>query len=185
MASLLSMLGAYNLAKMGNDRIVNVVGALALALSDSVLQGAETQAPEPGQAAAAIALLRHAPGMAIEQLRRALKMSHPGTVRLVDRLVAGGLVERRPSEQDRRAVALHLTEAGDRKCAAILRARGERVQRSLGALDEFELNALGQIAEKLLAALVHNLDEAYTVCRLCDVDVCADCPVERGLADHG
>ena len=141
-------------------------------------------APEPGQAAAAIALLRHAPGMAIERLRRALEMSHPGAVRLVDRLVALGLVERRASEHDRRAVALHLTEAGDEKCAEILRARRERLQRTLGALDEMELSALEQIAGKLLAASVNSLDEAHAVCRLCDVGVCAGCPVERGLTER-
>ncbi len=158
-----------------------MVGALALALSDAVLQGAQDEAPEPGPAAAAITLLGHEPGMTIERLRRALRLSHPGAVRLIDRLVAEGVVERRPSERDRRAVALYLTGGGERNCAAILAVRQQRIAHALAALEPAERETLGRLTGKLLKSLVHDLDQAYSVCRLCDPGVCTDCPVAAAL----
>ena len=163
------------------SKLENTVGALALALSDALLRDVQDQAPEPGPAAAAIALLRHEPGMTIERLRRALRISHPGAVRLVDRLVADALAVRRPSPTDRRAVALHLTEAGERRCDAILAARQGSLARSLGTLDEAERRALGLLTEKLLTGLIRGIDDACSVCRLCDAGACRDCPVERAL----
>lgn len=166
---------------MADRRTENVVGALTLALSDALLRGAESEAPERGQAAAAIALLRHEPGMPIELLRRALGLSHPGTVRLVDRLVDDGLVTRRPSVHDRRAVALHLTETGEASCSAILGTRFDRIARALDLLDPSEKAMFGQLAEKLLGAFVRDVDHGYSVCRLCDAEACVDCPVARAL----
>lgn len=166
---------------MHNHRADNILGALALALSDTVLRGVEAEAPEPGQAASAIALLRHEPGMPIERLRRALALSHPGAVRLVDRLAARGLIERRPSSGDRRAVALHLTPAGEQSCTAILSARFERLEGALDILGATDRLALERLAEKLLIGIVRDVDHAYSVCRLCDVDACVDCPVARSL----
>ena len=86
---------------MSEDRTANLLGAVALALTDAMQAATQNQAPEPGGAAAAIVLLRHDPGMRIEQLRRSLGLSHPGTVRLVDRLERAGVLERRASPGDR------------------------------------------------------------------------------------
>jgi MarR family transcriptional regulator, negative regulator of the multidrug operon emrRAB len=162
-------------------KLENILGALALALSDDLLRRVQDQAPEPGPAAAAIALLRHEPGMTIERLRRALGLSHSGAVRLVDRLVADVLAVRRPGPVDRRAVALHLTDEGERRCDAILAARRGSLERALGTLDEAERIALAGLAEKLLAGLVQGPDDAYSICRLCDTAACLDCPVDRTL----
>ncbi|WP_174236533.1 MarR family winged helix-turn-helix transcriptional regulator [Stutzerimonas nosocomialis] len=168
---------------MRNLKIENMVGALALALSDGVLQSTQNQAPEAGPAAAAIALLGHEPGMTIERLRRALRLSHPGAVRLVDRLVAEGVVERRPSATDRRAVALHLTEAGRANCEAVLAVRQDHIAHALETLSPIELETLGLLTEKLLRGLVRDLDQAYSVCRLCDPGVCTNCPVGAALEE--
>jgi DNA-binding MarR family transcriptional regulator len=167
---------------MAGTKLENIVGALALALSDDLLRKVQDQAPEPGPAAAAIALLRHEPGMTIERLRRALELSHSGAVRLVDRLVADGLVVRRPGTVDRRAVALHLTGEGEGRCDAILAARQGSMGRALAMLDEDERLILGSLTEKLLAGLIGTVDNAYSVCRLCDTGACRDCPVERALS---
>ena len=48
---------------------------------------------------------------------------HPS--RLVDRLVEAGLVERRPSEEDRRRIVLSLTPAGRRLAAQVTASREE------------------------------------------------------------
>ena len=121
--------------------------------------------------------------MPIERLRRALHLSHPGAVRLVDRLVADGLVVRRPSLEDRRAVALHLTDAGERGRVAILGARRQSLARALKSMDPLEREMLGRLTEKLLAGLVQDLDHGYAVCRLCDHEVCMDCPVDGALQE--
>lgn len=173
---------AYNYGRMIDAKLENIVGALALALSDDLLRQVQDQAPEPGPAAAAIALLRHEPGMTIERLRRALGLSHSGAVRLIDRLVADALVARHPGPTDRRAVALHLTDEGERRCTAILAARRGALARVLGTLDDAERRVLGQLTEKLLAGLIDGLDDAYSTCRLCDADACPDCPVDRALS---
>ncbi|QQP93827.1 MarR family transcriptional regulator (plasmid) [Skermanella sp. TT6] len=166
---------------MTNDRTANIVGALALAVVDTLLREAQAAAPEPGPAAAAISLLAHDPGMSIDRLRRALGLSHPGAVRLVDRLVADGAVVREVSDRDRRAVALHLTEAGRRTCANIRGARLHSLTKVLDLLDADERATLGMLTEKLLRGLVGTEDQAYSVCRLCDESVCADCPAASAL----
>ncbi|TXI85468.1 MULTISPECIES: MarR family winged helix-turn-helix transcriptional regulator [unclassified Cupriavidus] len=166
---------------MKECKIENVVGALALALADHLHADTQAQAPEPGPAAAAIALIGHEPGLTIEQLRRALHLSHPGTVRLVDRLTGDGHVERRASLVDRRAVALHLTRAGEASFAAILAARRTGIACALMSLSRDEKDTLGRLAEKMLASLVRDVDTAYQVCRLCDRQSCHACPVEEAL----
>jgi DNA-binding MarR family transcriptional regulator len=58
--------------------------------------------------------------MSIDALRSGVGLSHPGAVRLVDRLAARGLVARRASADDGRRVALHLTRAGEAMAASIM-----------------------------------------------------------------
>lgn len=166
---------------MTKERTANIVGALALAIADAVLREAEAKAPEAGPAAAAISLLAHEPGMSVDRLRRALGLSHPGAVRLVDRLEAEGAVIRKASEHDGRAVALHLTDAGRKTSAKIRAARRGSLARMLDALSADERATLGKLTEKMLRAVVENVDQAYSVCRLCDEVVCVDCPVDEAL----
>lgn len=158
-----------------------MVGALALGLADAMLRAAQAQSPEPGPAAAALALLGHAPGMTIERLRRSLGLSHPGAVRLVDRLADDGLVVRGASESDRRAVALRLTAAGEATCRAVIAARDNAIARAMTSLTEQERRTFGALAEKVLRGFVADLGHAYAVCRLCDYEACSDCPVDDEL----
>jgi DNA-binding MarR family transcriptional regulator len=167
---------------MTNDRTVNIVGALALAVADALLREAEGKAPEPGPAAAAISLLLHEPGMSVDKLRRALGLSHPGAVRLVDRLAADGVVVRKSSEHDGRAVALYLTDAGRKTCAKIRAARRGSLAKMLDVLDADERATLGKLTEKMLRGVVESVDHAYSVCRLCDEVACANCPVDAALS---
>lgn len=167
---------------MNTISIENKVGALALALSDAVLSSAQGEASEDRPAVAAIALLGHEPGMTIDRLRRALRISHPGAVRLVDRLVARGIAERKQSETDRRAVSLFLTNTGKASCTAILTVRQERIAQVLEVLSPDECKTLEALSDKLLRKLVRNLDQAYSACRLCDPKACQDCPCRsRGV----
>jgi DNA-binding MarR family transcriptional regulator len=151
---------------MKDTRTANIVGALALAISDELLRAAESKAPEEGPAAAAIALLG---------------LSHPGAVRLVDRLEREGAVVRRESTHDRRAVALGLTGQGAQALGTILSARGAALDRALVGLTPSERKTFGRLAEKMLRNLLLGEDHAYATCRLCDAAACTDCPVEAEL----
>ena len=155
-------------------KIENVVGALALAISDDVLAAARADEPE----AAAIALIGHVPGLSIDRLRRALGLSHPGAVRLVDRLAAAGLATRFRAGPDRRAVTLALTDAGAARCRALLARRQGVLARALATVSEDDRQALGRIAEALLGVLPVGITDACRICRLCDPAACVDCPVE-------
>lgn len=166
-------------------RDTNLVGALAVAIGDAITRAAEAAAPEPGPAAAALMLVAHLPGMSIDALRIGVGLSHPGAVRLVDRLEARGLIERRASAEDGRRVALHLTAAGGTVASAITEGRHKAVAQALDSLSEAERAAFIRTTETLLAALVGGPADALRVCRLCDETVCTRCPVDICLGGTG
>src|SRR5437764_6850861 len=88
--------GRHCVATSSRARQANMLGALALAVTDG-LHERLVAADERGlSATAALIHLRLRPGENIDFLARVLDISHPATVRLVDRLEADGLVERRP-----------------------------------------------------------------------------------------
>ena len=64
-------------------------------------------------------------------------MSHPGAVRLVDRLEAGRLIVRRPTS-DGRTVALHLKVAGQERRAKLLADCRTVLERALSRLSRHE-----------------------------------------------
>src|SRR5487761_1607350 len=73
-----------------SDRLENLLGALVLAVSDSLTSAVQTAAGHPGAMAAGLAVLAQEPGLGIEQLRRQLARTQSATVRVVDQLVAEG-----------------------------------------------------------------------------------------------
>lgn len=169
---------------MDVDRTANLLGALALALSDAIQAAVERQAPESGGAAAALALVHHEPGMPIERVRRSLGLSHPGTVRLIDRLAGVGLLRRRPSGTDRRAVALFLTPKGKKTVDRIHAERRKVLVEALSSLLPEEQAVLERLLERTLSHLVGGIDQAYAICRLCQEDACKACPVEAALSSE-
>ncbi|UEX77642.1 MarR family winged helix-turn-helix transcriptional regulator [Sediminicurvatus halobius] len=168
---------------MTDDRTANLLGALALALADSMSQEAETRAAHGAAAPAAIVSVGVAPGCSIDALARTIGLSHSATVRIVDRLAADGLVERRGGA-DRRAVGLHLTRRGVARRRAILKGRAEILTRALGPLSEEDRAALTAHLETILGAFTRDRRHADHICRLCDEDVCPHerCPVERAVS---
>ena len=164
----------------GDARTANLLGAYALrattAMTDALGAGSD--------AAALIALLNFAGGQ--EPLRRALALSQPGTVHVVDRLVANGLAARAPSPADRRRVQVSLTARGRRAARRLLAARERALTSDLDhALDAQERVQLTGLLEKLLAAATDGRDQARRICRLCDTRACGHprrCPVTRAAA---
>src|SRR4051794_37718789 len=104
-----------------SGRSANLLGALGVVLADRLADATE---PAPGSSAATalIAIGGTAAGDSIDAVARIVGLSHSGTVRLVDRLDAAGLVERRRGA-DQRSAALVLTPAGRRAAREVLRRR--------------------------------------------------------------
>ena len=84
------------------------------------------------------------------ELHRHVLLSQPALSRLVDRLVARGLVERCPDPGDRRGVRLSLTAAGRDKQQQIGRRHARTVARAVTAqLSPDDLRNLATICWKL------------------------------------
>ena len=166
-----------------DERTANLLGALALTLSDRAAAAVQSGAGVSGSDAAALVTLRnYAEGEPLDLLRRALALSHPGVVRLADRLQARGLVERHRSDRDGRAVALRLTAAGRRSADAALAARGDAIDAAIETLDPGQRRALTSMLELMLGAQTTDSTASLVICRLCDPDVCGHperCPVTQ------
>lgn len=162
-------------------RLENIFGAMSLALVDKMEKAFATETGLGPSAVAAIIQVGSDPGLSIETLRRIIALSHSATVRLVDQLVADGLVLRGGGEGDRRSKALRLTEAGEKVFQRNLAARRAVIDRAIGILSAEETRNLGTLVEKLLPALVDLGDDQNVVCRVCDDTVCTRerCPISH------
>ncbi|MBV9077633.1 MAG: MarR family transcriptional regulator, partial [Methylobacteriaceae bacterium] len=158
------------------DRIANLLGVLGLAVADRIEAVARDVLSRAGETPAALVVIGYESGPSNEQLRRILGLSHPGSVRLVDRLVADGLVERREG-RDRRAVALYLTERGKTLREDLLKGRLAAIRPLLTPLTAPEQETFAALLHKMLASLDTTNLERCTLCRLCDDRVCTDCPI--------
>jgi DNA-binding MarR family transcriptional regulator len=115
-------------------------------------------------------------GQSIDALWRVVGLTHSGTVRLVDRLAAAGLVERRVGS-DGRSVALQLTPQGRRAARRVLARREAAIETVLAPLTSKERTDMARLHERLLGSLTDGQQERRRVCRLCDVEGCGrDCP---------
>lgn len=147
-----------------------------MAVADRIAAVALEVMNRAGETPAALIVIGYGLGPSNDQLRRILGLSHPGAVRLLDRLVADGLVERRPA-RDRRAVALFLTEQGHAVRETLLAERLAAIKPLLSPLSEAEEEALAALLSRLLASLPSSDLERCQLCRMCDDRVCTDCPI--------
>lgn len=159
----------------------NIFGTLCLAVADRCRARMTASVPLAGESVACVlAVSSFARGSSIEALSRVVELSHSATVRLVDRLEADGLVQRDAAD-DRRAVAINPTPAGERAASAILRAREDALNELLDSLTAEERLELSRLNEKLLAGVVTRDSIPERICRLCDVEGCGHeeghCPV--------
>ncbi|GAA3729321.1 hypothetical protein GCM10022225_08430 [Plantactinospora mayteni] len=166
-----------------DDRDVNLVAALVLGLADALERAAEEAGAPGSTVASALTTILFNPGERIDDLSRVLGITGSGTVRLVDRLVRDGLVERRHGT-DRRSVALWLTAAGETSAWQIVAARREVLRRALAPVDEAQRQTLAAAAESVLAGLAVDRQRADRICRLCDYLACPQdrCPVELAVS---
>ena len=92
-------------------------------------------------------LLRNRGSIAQVELGRIVGLDKSWVSRIVDRFVADGLIEREPSELDRRSVLLSLTVRGS--------AEADRID---GMLDEFAEKLLGSIPPEVRKGIGEALD---------------------------
>lgn len=122
-----------------------LLAALRLAMGISVRAADEVGDISPVQLRA-LTVLRETTGANLVQLSQGMGVTVSTASRLVDRLVAAGLAERRPAPHTRREIRLSLTRAGKATLSRYDRLRLDGLQSCLGHLPD------GQ-HEPLLAAL--------------------------------
>ena len=162
-----------------STRPENLLGALAVGLSDAITSAVETTTGHAGAMGAALATLAQEPGLGIEQLRVPLGRTQSATVRVVDQLVAEGYAERRPGH-DQRCVAVFLTAMGTRAASRVLASREQVHSDAISPLTPGERKALTGALEKVLARITSDRAHADLICRLCDLAACPQsvCPVD-------
>jgi MarR family transcriptional repressor of emrRAB len=159
-------------------RLENLLGAFGVAVTDS-MDGAFDEACAVGDSApAALILIHENPDTRIEALARYLALSHSGTVRLVDRLSQAGWVARETCE-DKRAVVLVLTKAGEKVAERLLEGRRKSLGKALAGISAADRKMLERILPQMLNNLVTDREQADHTCRYCDSGACdrEGCPL--------
>jgi MarR family transcriptional repressor of emrRAB len=166
-------------------RAGNLLGALAIGLGDRLSRATEAAAGRSGARAAALANLAQWPGDTIEDLRHMLGLTHSATVRVIDGLVADGLVER-VRVGGGPAVRPELTEAGRAEARLVLLAREAVLDPLLGQLSPEQVTSLTGVAESLLTALTIDFNAGELICRICELEACPQerCPVAIRQDEH-
>lgn len=164
------------------SRTANLLGALGIALADaqtSQLAASSGLSPTDAAALNAIGLV---PGCSIATVRVALGITHPGTVRTIDRLVTAGLAERRAGV-DGRTVGLHLTAQGEQTWLRQSAARLEWLEGIVAQLPRAERADVERVVSSILAAVTGDEESAERICRLCDERRCPQdrCPVTLAI----
>ncbi|MDQ6927813.1 MAG: MarR family transcriptional regulator, partial [Actinomycetota bacterium] len=171
-----------------DPHLINVLGAFALALADSVRDATEAATDMTGAAPAAlVALEQFLSGRPTEDLAQAMGLTHSGAVRLVDRLAGAGAVERQPG-RDGRSGAIVLTAAGRALSRRITEARAAAISATLEGLAGKDRRVLLELVETLVTTVTAQRLEARTrgdepagwLCRVCDFASCGrpegECP---------
>lgn len=150
----------------------------------------------PSAPAALAALHEFLDGGSVTQLSAVLGLTHSGTVRLVDRLGAEGLVER-VGAQDGRAVSVVLTRRGRRLAVQILQAREKTLTSALSALTSDQVSNVAAALDTMLTTVTlaraeersarsHDATQPW-LCRLCDFAACGrsegNCPVNNAVTN--
>jgi DNA-binding MarR family transcriptional regulator len=165
------------------DRTANLLGALSLAVTDRTRDAIAQAGGHSETAATALsALYFFLDRPSIDMLRQVLGLTPSGTVRLVDRLVEAGHVERRPGD-DARSVCVMLTASGRAAAERIWGARTSVLSDALGVLSGDDRETLDSLLSQVLIGMRRGPGAVRWICRLCDVHTCrrapGGCPFRR------
>jgi MarR family transcriptional regulator, negative regulator of the multidrug operon emrRAB len=164
---------------METQRDANLLGALALGLSDDLQAAVRQQTGLSPTACAVLATLGPFPGETIGVVAQVLGVTHSVAVRVVHDLVRRGLVARAPGE-DRRQVRLTLTRDGMAMRDTVMAARNTVLSAVLKGFTPEDQARLEALVSAMLINLTASRTKADHLCRLCDEFVCTrdTCPVE-------
>jgi DNA-binding MarR family transcriptional regulator len=107
-----------------------------------------------GARLSALSVIVYAGPITVGHLAEAEQVRSPTMSRIVDELVADGLVQRRPSPDDARSTLVHPTEAGVRLTTEGRRRRVSSLAASLASLSSEELETLSRAVTLLEEKLV-------------------------------
>jgi MarR family transcriptional repressor of emrRAB len=175
-----------------DDRLVNLLGAVAVGLHDAAVGDVAAHAALDATAAAAlVALVNLARSGSVQALSQLVGVSHSGTVRVVNRLAEAGLVERRPGP-DGRTIAVWLTRRGGVAARRIRAGRHAAIAATLTGLTGPQRDQLAATCEVLIANLTAarlaqreagEEPSGGALCRICDPVACGrsagNCPAAR------
>lgn len=127
---------------------LSVAGRLMRARAD-----ARMGAAAGAQGVGVLMRLLEGDGIAQGALARLQRVEPPSMCRMVDRLERDGLVERRPSPDDRRATLVHLTAAGRAAAEAGAAAAAALDEEVFAVLSARERAALAEMLGRAMGAL--------------------------------
>jgi DNA-binding MarR family transcriptional regulator len=157
----------------------NVVVAFALAVHDRMAAAMESVGLD-GRELAALTLVSAEDGCPVGWLSSRVGLTHSGTVRLLDRLTARGLLRRGPTSG--RHVPLHLTNEGRAQLDHWASARDDAIEQLLAAVPTEQRAPLVAALGCALEAAPRVRAEADATCRACTWPACGhDCPVDRSV----
>lgn len=154
----------------------NLIGALSVIAADRIGDAVSGAYPRGGETPAALTAIGASPGLTVSALQAVLRLSQPGAARLVDRLVADGLAEKRPGEDARQSL-VHLTPKGRRMRRKILDARHDAIAGITAPLSRKERDAFAALLNRMLSRYPSCEMDKYQACRMCDQSICDPCPM--------
>jgi len=167
------------------SRLENLLGAFSLTVADRLVDQTKTHGLSASDQASLVTLLAH-PDRPVSWLGGVLGLTSSGATRLVDRLVAAGLVTR-VAASDSRERRLRLTAAGKRRAATAVRERNETLASSLEVLTAAERRELERLLDRLVSSLATARQPALHTCRLCDREACNSgghaCPLQHTVPE--
>ena len=167
------------------SRLENLLGAFSLTVADRLVDQTNTHGLSASDHASLVTLFAH-PDRPVSWLGDVLGLSSSGATRLVDRLVAAGLVTR-VAASDSRERRLRLTAAGRRRAATAVRERNETLASSLEVLTAAERRELERLLDRLVSSLATARQPALQTCRLCDREACNSggraCPLQHTVPE--
>lgn len=164
------------------ERLANLLGAVALAVTDQLESVLVSASDCSVQSVAALQWIERFPGVRPGDLARLLDLGAPAVSGLVSRLQLEGLILVTQDRRDRREVALRLTELGERCVRRASQARARLLGSLIESLPAVLWPRLVKACERLLGMLAECPRAGLATCRLCDWNMCrtdleAPCPV--------
>jgi DNA-binding MarR family transcriptional regulator len=157
----------------------NVLAAWALMVHDALAEAARASGLD-GRELAALTLVAEHPGCSVDWLRRRIDLTQSGTVRLVDRLEAEGLIARGTSAG--KSVPLRVAAAGLARLDRWQARRDAAVESLLPGLSADERARLVDSLATALRDRPRDRQQADTACRTCTWSACGtSCPVDQSV----